>query len=263
MRGDIKLDVIFDANRAAVTISAVGADWVSTIDNVVVERDAGQGWQRIRGGKIPTAGTFAISDIEMPLHSIITYRVQGRFGEVVLETLTGTVDTTVSGECVFLKTVSDTNATVCALIKSVGDVESETQGGVYNVSGGGQIAVSAWGGVNADTFTLAVQTLGILEDRPLEALFANARVLLLQPTAVVPEFEAGWYFVKSVSRSRHAQAAGDHGHVWSLALTRAAEPSGEVAGVSGSSWGRVRASYDTGADVKAANAAWFDVLQGV
>lgn len=257
------MDLRFDQSSAAVTIVVAGTEWGSTVNRVIVERSTGSGWDQIRGGDFTVLGGYVVvSDSEMPLHSTVTYRVRGYNGTVFVTTVAGTVSTVVGSHGVFVKVASDPNAGM--QVEVIGDsieIESSTQGGVYDIANGGTVAVSAWSGVNADRFTLPLRTYDKHSTDELRGLLAKSRIVLLQPCVHEP-FPEGWYFVQSVSSKLRGGGQILEGREWSLSLVRTGIPSGDSAGVAGMSWAQVTGSYATWADLMAAYPTWFDVMAG-
>lgn len=253
--------IVFDPQIAAVTVTVDGTEWSSTVNRVLVQRNATGAWEPIRGygsgSRAAGGGSAVASDNEMPLHSTVQYRVQGYNGTTLVQTLTGSVSTEVA-ECLsFLKKAGDVNATVRVEQHDTVVIDSSTQGGVYDVAGGQSIAVAAWAGVNADRFTFTAQTSTTAETAALLALL-KTRVLLFQP-CMHEFYPPGWYFIESVNRALRDAPLLNPGFRWTLSLVRTSVPSGDSASVAGKSYLAVRAAYPTYADL---TGTYFDVLAG-
>src|SRR5690606_35809211 len=102
----------------------------------------------------------------------------------------------------------------------VGDVASPTQGGVYQVPGGG--SVPQWSGTDTDALTIVLLPRNDSEVARLTALLRTERVLLIQTGAPgEPLLPSGYYYVEGMGRSNPAQVRVDvHGRrTFALQLT--------------------------------------------
>ncbi len=255
--------VEFDDLVAAVTITVEGTEWPSTVNRVVVERSTGQAWERIRGGDLAViAGFLRISDIEMPLHMSVDYRVHGYNGTTAVATLSGSVSTQLRECRTYIKAPSRPNDTIATQVpRDTYEQSSETAGGVYEVLGGDAVAVAAWSGTRATRFQFLARTTDDVSTRGLDKLMRENRVVLVQPCVHEP-YPAGWYYVESVAKAMRASGQVNVGRDWTMPLVSCGVPSGDTAGVAGSSYAMQAARYLTYGDMTATETSYFDLLQG-
>lgn len=237
---------------------------IPTIDQVVIERSVGGTWERVRGGKVRTpGGAVRISDLEMPLHSTVAYRILGYAAGVLVRTLSKTVSTATHHCQTYIKTASDPNATVrIDWPRDEYARSAETQGGTYDILGGEPLAVGQAQGQRADRFTLLALTKDTATTAALAALLRKSQIFLVQPCEHEP-YPAGWYFAESVTSRLRADGQVLEGRSWTIPVVRVGMPSGDTAGVTGASYRMVQAKYETYAALLAANSKYFDLTRGV
>lgn len=260
------LQAEYDPAWATTSLIVDGGMWPSPVTAITVVRSvAGVADISVRGvDRRPVVGGFFIgSDPEMPLDSTVTYTVTGYTAAgAVVETSTVSVDTTGAACGAWLKVAGQPNLTIRADLAEVGDVESTTQGGVYDIAGGGLVATSVAeaNGLNADRLTLVVRGKTDQQARAIRTTL-QSRILLIQSCAHEP-FDPGWYFIDKMTRRLRAQTTSVPGREFTLSMTRTGIPSGVGQGIAGWSWAGVMDTYPTWAAVKAANPSWWDLMQG-
>lgn len=258
------LEAVFDPAWATVRLIVDGGMWPSAVASITVTRSVpGVPTIGVRGiDRLSVVGGYFIgSDPEAPLDSSATYSVTGfSAAGAVVKTASVTVDTSGAACGAWLKVAGHPNLTTHTVLRDVGEVESTTQGGVYDVAGGGGIAVAEVAGVNADRFTLTIGSLTTQQTDAIRAVLKH-RIVLIQSCAHQP-FDSGWYFVESAKRALRAQLATIPGRDFTLSLVGTGIPSGAGQGIAGWSWDGVKGTYATWTDVMAAHPSWFDLMQG-
>ncbi len=254
----------FDTRWASVRFTILGTAWPLEVSRITIHRSKGRQPVRIRGGDARAVGGFlVISDNEAPLDSVVSYTVRGySAADVLVKTVSLSVPTTGAEPGIWLKLAGDPNATSHANQKAISDVISATQGGIYQVAGGQGVGVGVYGGRDATEFGLTLQVLTTDKDAAIANTFRKGRIVLLQHVSKIAPFEAGWYFIKQVSRALFAQADGVEGAIWSIEVAATTRPSGDSAGVAGVSYALLTARYPTYADMKATGLTYFELAQG-
>ncbi|WP_333812090.1 hypothetical protein [Timonella senegalensis] len=237
---------------------------VPAIDRVVIERNAGGQWERVRGGDLRTVGgAVRISDLEMPLHSTVTYRILGYAAGILIRALTKSISTETHHCQTYIKTAADPNATVrIDWPRDEYARVAETQGGTYDILGGEPLAVGQAQGQSSDRFTLLALTKDAKTTAALADLLKKSQIFLVQPCEHEP-YPAGWYFAESVTTRMRADGQVREGRSWTIPVVRVGMPSGDTAGVAGTSYRVVQAKFDTYADLLANTASYFDLSRGV
>lgn len=254
----------FDPALAVVSLTVDGGSWGTVPAMVTIVRQApGEAEEEVRGWHLATVsgGYVVAADHEMELGQSYTYSVRGySAADVLLESATAVVDTTVADCAVFLKAPGRPDLTVRAQIAQVSEISSPTVGGNYKIRGGSSVAVSQWGGIDPDSTTLVIRTDAGVETARLRALLKVARILLIQPVGG-SELDAGWYFCALASRSNPGGFV-DFGHrLTPLQVEGTRVPAGQSAGAVWT-WDMLAATYETWGDVAAAYGSWFTVEQG-
>lgn len=261
------LQAEYDPQWATTSLIVDGGMWPSAVVRITIVRSvAGVSDITVRGvDRRPVVGGYFIgSDPEMPLDSTVTYTVTGYSAAgAVVGTSTVSVDTSGAACGAWLKVAGQPNLTIRAELAEVGEVDSTTQGGVYDIAGGGVVATSVAeaNGINADRLTLGIRGTTDQQARAIRTTL-QSRILLIQSCSHEP-FDPGWYFVASVKRSLRTQMAKFPGRNFSLELVRTGIPSGVGQGIAGLSWAGVMDTYPTWAAVQAAEPSWWDLMQGV
>lgn len=259
------LQAEFDTAWASVTLIVDGGMWPSPVTAVTIRRAvAGVEAVTVRGvDRLPLVGGYFIgTDSEAPLGASVQYVADGyaSTGELVAS---ATISVATSGAAagVWLKVAGSPNLTAHAAIRAIGDIESTTQGGVYQIAGGGAVGVSEFGGINAENFslTLSANVGGQLEQ--LRGALYTSRTVLVQPVGST-DIDPGWYFVHRVTRSNPAQVEHSRFRWYTLDLTRTGVPSGAGQGLSDWSWAAVLETYSTWEALGAAHPSWFSLLRG-
>lgn len=242
------LTATFDPARAAVALEVDGSQWGTDpgdITHITITRQvAGTPDVPVRGvdNLAVIGGAFVGSDIEAPLHETVTYQLVGVSTEPAGNLTYSVTISTTGTECgLWLKVAGRPDLTHLAILRHVGDVESATQGGVYDVIGGHGVAVAAASGSDADRVQV---TIGSRDDQATAAIRAvlEHRIVLLQSCEHRP-LDAGWYFVSSVRRSLRAQTVHVPGRDFELTLTRAGVPAGAGQGVLGWDYQTIASDY--------------------
>jgi hypothetical protein len=237
------------------------------VSRVLIERSSpGVPTEPVRtANNAPAAGGWFLGhDDAAPMDTSCTYTVTGLddYGGVVGTSLV-TVDTSGAAWGLWLKAPGRPQLTVQVPLAQVGDVASPTQGGVYQVPGGG--SVPQWSGTDTDALSVTLLPRDEGEVARLTALLRAERVLLIQTgDPAEPLMPPGYYFVEGVGRSNPAQVRVDQygRRVFMLQLTATSAPAGEGQGFTGTTYETVRQTYATYADLLAGNATYFDVLAG-
>lgn len=260
------LEAVFDPAWATVRLVVDGGMWPSAVASITVTRSVpGVPTIGVRGiDRLSVVGGYFIgSDPEAPLDSSATYSVTGfSAAGAVVKTASVTVDTSGAACGAWLKVAGHPNLTTHTVLRDVGDVESSTQGGVYDVAGGGGIAVAEVAGVNADRFALTIGSLSTQQTNAIRAVLEHHRIVLIQSCVHEP-FDSGWYFVEKSNRALRGGTALLPGRDFTLSLVGTGIPSGAGQGIAGWSWASVMGTYPTWADLQAAESSWFDLMQGV
>lgn len=259
------LEAAFDPAWASVRLVVDGGMWPSSVASITITRSVpGVPAIGVRGiDRLPVVGGFFVgSDSEVPLDSAVRYAATG-YSEAgaVVKTSSVTVDTSGAACGAWLKVAGHPNLTTHTVLRDVGEVESSTQGGVYDVAGGGGIAVAEVAGVNADRFTLTIGSLTTQQTNAIRAVIEHHRIVLIQSCSHEP-FDSGWYFVESAKRALRGQLATIPGRNFTLSLVGTGIPSGAGQGIAGWSWASVMGTYPTWAALMAAEDSWFDLMQG-
>ncbi|MFE6228903.1 hypothetical protein [Cellulosimicrobium sp. NPDC057862] len=260
------LEAAFDAGQNLVRLTVDGGMWPDPVSWLLITRaSAGVATEPVRtANTVRAAGGWWLGvDDAAPMDTSCTYTVTGysEGGEIVA-TASVVVETVGALWGLWLKAPGRPQLTCRAVFRGVGDRSSPTQGGVYQVPGGG--SVPQWSGVDTDQLTIEVATESAAETARLDALLRAERVLLIQ-SGQPEEIPSGYYYVAVKSRSNPAQLRSDEEpyRVTDLALTATSAPAGEGQGYTGTTYETVRQTYATYADVLAGNATYFDVQQGV
>lgn len=237
------------------------------VDSIAVTRTSGGTETTVRGLERGSAvgGYLVAADHEMDLDTELTYRAHGYSGTTLVQTSTVTVSTAGAVAGAWLKVAGHAEMTVRAEIQEVGDLTSETVGGVYRIAGGGGIvaqSIAQWSGIDADRFGLTVLAPDMLTFGRVRAALTASRVLLVQ-CAGSDDFDSGWFYVSSVSTSLLGQVRhGGGGRRLALDLTRTGIPVGDGSGIPGVTWAAVLEDHESWADVVADVPTWFDLTRG-
>ena len=258
------LEAVFDPAWASVRLIVDGGMWPSAVASITITRSVpGVPMIGVRGVDrlAVVGGSLITSDTEMPLDSSVTYAVTGYSAAgAVVKTASATVATSGAACGAWLKVAGRPNLTCHAVLRDVGEVESTTQGGVYDVAGGGGIAVAEVAGVNADRLAITIGSLSTQQTDAIRAVLEH-RIVLLQSCSHQP-FDSGWYFIESAKRALRGQLATIPGRDFTLQLVGTGIPSGAGQGIAGWSWAGVKGTYPTWAAVMAAKPSWFRLGQG-
>ncbi len=260
------LEAVFDPAWASVRLIVDGGMWPSTVASITVTRSVpGVPMIGVRGidHLAVVGGSLITSDIEMPLDSSVTYSATGYSAAgAIVKTASATVGTSGAACGAWLKVAGRPNLTCHSVLRGVSEVESSTQGGVYDVAGGGGIAVAEVAGVNADRLALTIGSLTTQQTNAIRAVIEHHRIVLIQSCSHQP-FDSGWYFIESSKRALRGGTALLPGRDFTLQLVRTGIPSGAGQGIAGWSWAGVQNTYPDWAAVTANNPSWFDLMQGV
>jgi hypothetical protein len=237
------------------------------VSRVLIERSSpGVATEPVRtaNGAPAAGGWFLGADDAAPMDTTCTYTVSGldQYGGLVA-TSSVTVETTGAAWGPWLKAPGRPQLTVQVPLAQVGDVASPTQGGAYQVPGGG--SVPQWSGTDTDALAVSLLPRDESEVARLTALLRAERVLLIQTgEPAEPLLPSGYYFVEGVGRSNPAQVRVDvYGRrVFALQLTATSAPAGAGQGFTGTTYETVRQTYATYQDVVDGNATYFDVYAG-
>lgn len=257
----------FEASQNLVRLVVDGGMWPAPVSRLTITRSsAGAPTEPVRTANAVAAagGWFLGTDDAAPMDTSCTYTVTGftEWGEVVASTSV-VVDTTGAVWGLWLKSPGRPQLTCQVPLAQIGDVASATQGGAYQVAGGG--SVPQWSGTDSDALAVTLLPRDDREVARLTALLRDERVLLIQTGEPgEPLLPSGYYFVEGVGRSNPAQVRTDvYGRrVFVLQLTATSAPAGEGQGFTGTTYETVRQSYATYGDVLAGAATYFDVLEG-
>lgn len=261
------LEASFDPQWAAVNLIVDGGMWPSPVEQITIVRQvAGLADIPVRGiDRIPVVGgTFIGSDSEAPLGVPVTYVLTGldADGDLV-KTVTVTTSTTGAAAGIWVKVPGRPSMTVRVRGRELGEIQSDTIGGTYQIIGGGTIAqtTAQWGGIAADRGKIGLTTDRGQHTAALQDVLNHGRVLLLQPvgTTDLPE---GWYYVASVRRWNPGEFEEFAERWWSLDIERTEVPAGEGQGIPGVTWQAVAENYLTWGDVLASVDSWFDLQRG-
>lgn len=261
------LEATFEPGTASVLLAVDGAEWPTPVNQVTVTREVpGEASVPLRGVELldVVGGSFVGSDHEMPLDSTITYTVDGYLDGVFVSSSTVAVDTAGAAVGLWLKAAGLPNLTVRCDVQSIGDVESVTVGGVYQIAGGGGAVAQTtaqWSGLESDRLVATVRVPTGSELARVRALLSETRIALVQGVGV-SDVDAGWYFVGDVVRSNPGQFDDYPYRMVRLRLQRTGVPAGTGRGVAGRSWAALASEHPTWADVDTAFSTWFDVLRG-
>jgi len=260
----VVLAATFSADDASVLLTIDGSTWDTVPATVTAVRQATGGVPvKVRGviARPLIGGYLVVTDHEMEINSRVTYTVTGYTASgAVLSSVTAVVSTTVTALGVFVKAPGRPDLTVFCEPAELGDLQSPTIGGVYQVLGGDAVAVAQWSSVGALTTSISLRTTrGVLTSK-LKELLKKARVLLLQPVGLT-DLDPGWYFTSGASWTNPGQFDGYAYRRCGLPLQAVGVPAGQS---SGSAWtcDMVLATYATGDAVKATYATCFALTQG-
>lgn len=235
------------------------------VSRVLIERSsAGVPTEPVRNAAgVPAAGGWFLGyDDAAPMDTTVTYTVTAldAYGGVV-GTASVTIDTSGAEWGLWLKAPGRPQLTCRVTFRGIGDRSSPTQGGIYQVPGGGSIP--QWSGIDTESLTIELATETDTDRVRLDALLRAERVLLIQ-SGQPEEIPSGYYFVSVAPRSNPGQMRSDEEpyRVTTLELTATSAPVGEGQGFTGTTYETVRQTYATYADLLAGNATYFDVLAG-
>lgn len=235
------------------------------VSRVLIERSSpGVATEPVRtaNGAPAAGGWFLGADDAAPMDTTCTYTVSGldEYGGIVA-TSSVAVETTGAEWGLWLKAPGRPQLTCRVTFRAVGERASATQGGVYQVPGGGSIP--QWSGVNSESLSIEIATETDGDRARLDALLRTERVLLIQ-SGQPEEIPSGYYFVTVGERSNPGQMRSDEEpyRVTTLELTATSAPVGEGQGFTGTTYETVRQTYATYQDVVDGNATYFDVYAG-
>lgn len=261
------LEATFDPAWAAVRLIVDGGMWASPVDTITIQRTVpGEATVVVRGieGLAVVGGYYVGSDHEMPLESSVTYAVTGYSSGSVVGSASVTVSTAGAEWGLWLKVAGKPDLTTWSRFAKVGDVDSRTIGGVYQIAGGGgAVAQTAahWSGIESDRVIVQIAGESHAGVARIRAVFRAGRILLLQAPGST-DLDQGWYYVQSVSRVNPAQFEEFPERWFELELQRTGVPAGDGSGLAGTTWATLASQHATWADVLAAFDTWFDVLRG-
>lgn len=259
------LEAEFEASQNRVRLVVDGGMWPAPVSRLTITRSsAGAPTEPVRtaNNAASAGGWFLGVDDAAPMDSSCTYTVTGfDEGGVPVATASVVVATTGAEWGLWLKSPGRPQLTCLVTFRSVGDRDTPTQGGVYQVPGGA--AIPQWSGVDAESFAIEVATETQAATARLDALLRVERVLLVQ-SGQPEEIPAGYYFAMKVPRSNPVQLRSDEEayRVTTLDLVRTTAPVGEGQGFTGTTYETTRQTFATYADVLAGAATYFDVLEG-
>lgn len=260
----VVLVAAFTASTASVELTVDGSTWSSTPATVTVTRMATGGVSESVRGLVSRAvigGYLVATDHEMPLNSTVTYSITGYSSAgAVIQTAQASVSTAVTAVGVWVKAPGRPDLSRLCKPASVGEINSATVGGVYQILGGGAVAVAQFSGVAPESFQLVLRTDAGAETDALRTLLAEYRVVLLQPVGV-DDIDAGWYFIGQANRSNPGGFNDFAFRYTTINPVATRVPAGQAGG---STWtyGAVASTYATYGDVKAAYPSYFDLAQG-
>lgn len=268
--GDGILQAEFDPAWAAVRLVVDGGMWPSAVTTITVTRQvAGVADIAVRGveKRAVVGGYFVGSDTEMPLEEAVSYQVQGwSAAGVLVKTVAVAVSTSGAAAGLWIKVPGMPDSTAHARFRTLGDITQDSIGGNYVIaSDGGTVtqSVAHGSGVGPTSTTIGLgATVGPQLDRLRAALAAAGRVFLLQPVGS-SDLDAGWYFVKSVSRSNPAGIEKYPSRWLALAVESTSMPAGMGQGVPGVTWAGVVDTYPTWSALLAAKPTWFDLQKSL
>jgi len=259
------LEAEFEASQNLVRLVVDGGMWPAPVSRLMITRSSpGAPTEPVRTANNAAAagGWFLGSDDAAPMDASCTYTATGMtdWGEPVA-TASVVVQTTGAEWGLWLKAPGRPQLTCLVTLRSIGDRDTPTQGGVYQVPDGD--AIPQWSGVDAESLTIEVATDTQAATARLDALLRAERVLLIQ-SGQPEEIRSGYYFVTKVPRSNPAQLRSDEEpyRVTTFDLTRTTAPVGEGQGFTGTTYETVRQTYPTYGALRDANATFFDVLEG-
>lgn len=259
------LTATFSPGTASVSLVVDGSFWASVPASITVERRvAGRETVPVRGAHRVAAvgGYFVGSDSEMDLDSTVTYVVTGYTSSGSAITGAEVTVSTEGGECgAWLKVAGRPGLNVLTILRNVGDVTSESQGGVYDIAGGRGVAVAEASGTRADRLSLLVGSEDSGHTDRVRAVLDESRIVLVQSCRHRP-FDSGWYFIPSVARSMRTQMSEFPGRNFAFDLVRTGVPAGAGQGLASWSWSALLESYATWQDVYEAFPSWFATAQG-
>lgn len=266
----------WDGSNPPASIPGAVVAWSGTVDGststltvpdvttVTASRSVPGGTAELVRGVIskPVVGGYLVAtDHEMPLNTLVSYTVAGySAGGVLVSSATAVVDTTCPDVGVWVKAPGRPDLTVLCIPADLGEIGTATVGGVYQVIGGGSVAVSQFGGIAPTTAQLVLRTDAGQHTRRLRALLDVARVVLLQPVGL-DDLDAGWYFASQANRSNPGKFNAFTFRYTTLNLTAVRPPAGQQGGAVWT-YASVKGAYATYAAVKAAKASYFALTQG-
>lgn len=260
----VSLVATWQPASASVLLTVVGSTWTTVPATVTVTRKtASTAEVKVRGiiGKSVIGGYLVATDHEMDLNANVTYTITGysALGAVV-GSASATVATTAATDGVWVKAPGRPDLSVFCLPASLGDVSSQTIGGVYQVIGGQAVAVAQWSGLAALSAGLTLRTDRGSHTSRLKALLQVARVLLVQPVGW-SDLDPGWYYASSAVWQNPGGFDAFTFRLCTLALQHVGVPAGQQ---SGATWTYAvsSATWATYAASKAAHASYFARSQG-
>lgn len=260
----VSLVATWQPDSASALLTVVGSTWTTVPATVTVTRKtAATPETKVRGiiGKPVIGGYLVATDHEMDLNTSVTYTITGysALGAMV-ESGTATVNTTAATDGVWLKAPGRPDLTAFCQPASLGDVSSQTIGGVHQVIGGDAVAVAQWSGVAALSAGLTLRAERGAEVAKLKTLLQAARVLLVQPVGW-SDLDAGWYYASSASWQNPGGFDAFTFRLCTLALQSVGVPAGQQ---SGGTWTYAisTATWATYAASKAAHSSYFARSQG-
>lgn len=262
------LEVVFDPEWAAVSIVVDGGMWPSAVDTITITREvAGQPPIDVRGVQrlAVVGGYFVGSDSEAPLGVEVTYTLTGYAANgTVVKVVSCAVETTGAAPGLWVKVPGRPSSTVLVRFRELGEIQSDTIGGTYQILGGGTVAqtTAQWGGVAADRGKIGVTTRRGTHTAQLREALDQGRVLLLQPVGLT-DLDAGWYFVSAARRWNPGEFEEFAERWWSLDVERTEVPAGDGQGVPGVTWQTVIDTYSTWAALIGSVNSWFDLQRGL
>lgn len=260
----VSLVATWQPDSASVLLTVVGSTWTTVPATVTVTRKtAATPETKVRGiiGKPVIGGYLVATDHEMDLNSTVTYTITGysALGAVV-GSASASVATTAVTAGVWVKAPGRPDLTVFCLPASLGDVSSQTVGGVYQVIGGQAVAVAQWSGLAALSAGLTLRTDRGSHTSRLKALLQVARVLLVQPVGW-SDLDPGWYYASSAAWQNPGGFDAFTFRLCTLALQSVGVPAGQQ---SGGTWTYATSTgtWATYAASKAAHSSYFARSQG-
>ncbi|MDQ2624256.1 MAG: hypothetical protein M3Y20_03745 [Actinomycetota bacterium] len=260
-------EATFDPAWAAVNLIVDGGMWPSAVASITIARQvAGVPDVPVRGvdSLAVVGGYFVGSDSEAPLESPVTYQLTGYAANgTVVKVVVVAVDTTGAADGLWVKVPGRPSLTVCTRFRELGDIQSATIGGTYQILGAGTVAqtTAQWGGISADRTRVGLTTGRGAHTARLDEALRTARVVLLQPVGTT-DLPPGWYYVSTVTRSNPGGFEEFAERWWSLDVERTETPAGDGRGIPGVSWQSVLDTYPTWTSVLADVDTWFDLQLG-